>query len=359
MSSNKRFKVSIAGGGGAGLTLANMLEKFNIDYILLEAYKDIAPQVGASIGLLPNGLRILDQLGCYEELEAVALESLTHTYTRNHTSHGSPFLFFDRQWLLEILYGKLQHKDRVLLSKRVAKIKHVHEGVEVTTKDGDIFSGALIVGADGIHSAVRVEMFRAGNKIQPGYFPAGESDRVPCYYKCSKALHMMSLDDNPTRSMRSWAKGYEHIPTYTRDDEAQFAEGHFDLPITETVSWGQIYANRISSSLTPLHEIVYKKWGFQRIIALGDSAHKPKPIGGQGGNGALESAAEFVNALVQRMDNRPTGPRSLSVARSQRSSHRRKVPGKSELNRLSTGLMSIRPGMPMKNQPPQRLYGNL
>jgi 2-polyprenyl-6-methoxyphenol hydroxylase-like FAD-dependent oxidoreductase len=63
------FKVVIAGGGIAGLTLAIMLEKFDIDYVILESYSKIAPPVGASVGLFPNGLRILDQLGCYEEIK--------------------------------------------------------------------------------------------------------------------------------------------------------------------------------------------------------------------------------------------------------------------------------------------------
>lgn len=40
-------------------------------YVLLEAYPEIAPQLGASIGLLPNGLRILDQLGCYESIRSL------------------------------------------------------------------------------------------------------------------------------------------------------------------------------------------------------------------------------------------------------------------------------------------------
>lgn len=62
------FKVIIVGGSVSGLSLANMLERLNINYTLLEAYPDIAPQVGASIGLLPNGFRILDQLGCFEPI---------------------------------------------------------------------------------------------------------------------------------------------------------------------------------------------------------------------------------------------------------------------------------------------------
>lgn len=70
------FNVVIAGAGVAGLTLANMLEKLDIDYIVLEAYRQIAPQVGASIGLFPNGLRILDQIDCYEPIRKLAEDAL-------------------------------------------------------------------------------------------------------------------------------------------------------------------------------------------------------------------------------------------------------------------------------------------
>lgn len=63
-----RFTVVIAGGSVAGLTLAVMLQERGIDYVVLEAYREIAPQVGASLGLLPNGLRVLDQLGVYDSI---------------------------------------------------------------------------------------------------------------------------------------------------------------------------------------------------------------------------------------------------------------------------------------------------
>lgn len=56
------FQVVIVGGSISGLTLANILERFDIDYVLLEGHTQIAPQLGASIGLLPSGLRILDQV---------------------------------------------------------------------------------------------------------------------------------------------------------------------------------------------------------------------------------------------------------------------------------------------------------
>lgn len=70
----KPFKVIIVGGGVAGLTLANCLQQANINYVLLEARSAIAPQVGASIGIFPNGCRIFDQLGVFDKILPYAIE---------------------------------------------------------------------------------------------------------------------------------------------------------------------------------------------------------------------------------------------------------------------------------------------
>lgn len=65
---SNQISVVIVGSSVSGLTLANMLERLNIDYIVLESYNTIAPQVGASTSLQANGLRILDQLSCADTL---------------------------------------------------------------------------------------------------------------------------------------------------------------------------------------------------------------------------------------------------------------------------------------------------
>jgi 2-polyprenyl-6-methoxyphenol hydroxylase-like FAD-dependent oxidoreductase len=78
------FKVVIVGGSVAGLSLANMLQANNIDFVVLEAYGSIAPQVGASIGLLPHGNRILDQLGLFEKILALSTPIDRFTF-RNDT----------------------------------------------------------------------------------------------------------------------------------------------------------------------------------------------------------------------------------------------------------------------------------
>lgn len=88
MPARRQTKVLIAGGSVAGLTLANVLEQLGIDYLVLEKYDNIAPDVGASIGIFPNGFRILDQLGCYDAIKDLVrgADSFESLYVRNE--HG-------------------------------------------------------------------------------------------------------------------------------------------------------------------------------------------------------------------------------------------------------------------------------
>ncbi|KAF7562282.1 hypothetical protein G7046_g1870 [Stylonectria norvegica] len=373
MSSGKEFKLIIAGGGIAGLTLAILFEKFNIDYVLLEAHDEIAPPIGASIGMMPNGLLILDQLGCYNAARVAAqagefdnlhmrssdgksMKCTEHMFSHMENRHGYPMIFFDRKWLLQVLYRQIQHKDRVMLQSQVHKIDYQESGVHVLTKDGRKYSGTMIIGADGIHSAVRQEMFRIAGEEQPGYFTAGEEDRVPCYYQCSfgiayKVANWPRKEQSFTTGDRKaflvtsgpedrvyWflfvklpeAKYGSEIPKYTEKDESEFVKKHQALPITQSLTFGQLYEKRIASALTPLHEVVFEKWFYKRMLLIGDSAHKPNPIGGMGGNGALESAAEFMNALLQKRDERAEGLSGLTTKeihaicnKMQRSRHKR------------------------------------
>ncbi|KAL5356121.1 hypothetical protein BJX96DRAFT_185601 [Aspergillus floccosus] len=323
-----------------------MLENFDIQYVLLEAYSAIAPPVGASIGLFPNGLRIMDQIGCYEAIARLSHERLNKGYTRDQNGkvigemhymfdhlerrYGYGLHFFDRQQLLQILYDNIRHKDRILLKKQVTGIDLIKGGVNVTTADGSTYIGSLVVGADGIHSKVRSIMRALGNELQPGYFTPDEEDRVPCYYRCSFGI---------AQHVPGWAVGEQNIvtgrgqsqlvvsgpddrvywflfdrlpevkygkdiPKYTKQDEAEFVKANATRAITEKVTFGQVFESQLQSTLTPLHEVVFKKWFFKRVITLGDSAHKPNPISGQGGNGAIESCAELVNAILRKRKSR-------------------------------------------------------
>ncbi|KAF4966825.1 hypothetical protein FSARC_5540 [Fusarium sarcochroum] len=331
--------VIIVGGSVAGLSLANMLEKVGIRYIVLEAYGEIAPQVGASIGLQPNGLRILDQLGCAEEILSLIDIPLNDSYIRRpdgsvirhhhgvHDSlterHGYPTIFIDRQMLLEALYNNLKSKDSVFPGQRVESVRELNDGVEVKTSKGEVFKGDIVVGADGIYSTVRKEMWRIGNKVSPGYFSADEWSKVPCYYKCIFGIsHPMKELSKGGQYVYNHSFSYlvitgpggriywflfvklpmplfgNNIPRYTKDDEERLAQEHASDQITPEVRFGQLYEARTSSTLTPLHEHVFDKWYFNRIITIGDAAHKLEPLTGHGGNSAIETAATLVNHLV-------------------------------------------------------------
>lgn len=56
------FKVIVIGGRVSGLSLANIIEIFNVCYVLLEAHAFIPPKLGTSIGHLLRALRILGEL---------------------------------------------------------------------------------------------------------------------------------------------------------------------------------------------------------------------------------------------------------------------------------------------------------
>jgi 2-polyprenyl-6-methoxyphenol hydroxylase-like FAD-dependent oxidoreductase len=98
----KKFKVLIAGGSVTGLTLANMLEAVGVDYVVLESHSEIAPQVGASIAVMPNALRILDQLGMYEEIRDL-WDGLNEISGMRRSSDGAA---------LHSVYGTMEHTVR-------------------------------------------------------------------------------------------------------------------------------------------------------------------------------------------------------------------------------------------------------
>ncbi|KAF4455187.1 hypothetical protein F53441_2425 [Fusarium austroafricanum] len=330
--------VVIVGGSVAGLSLANMLEKRGIRYILLEAYDKIAPQIGASIGIHPSGLRILDQLGCAQELMDLIDIPLYHSYIRNpdgsvirhyqgiHENfakrHGYPTIFIDRQMLLKALYNNLKSKSSILPGNRVESVREVERGVEVRTAKGEVYRGDVLIGADGIWSTVRKEMWRIGNKKSPGYFPADEWSKVPCYYKCifgiSHPIKALPPGGHYVYNRRFsylvitgpggrvyWflfaklptPKFGNDIPRFTKVDEEGLAQEHFSDQITPEIPFKTLYEARISSTLTPLHEHAFEKWHFNRIMTIGDAAHKFEPLTGHGGNCAIETAASLVNHL--------------------------------------------------------------
>lgn len=99
-TAKENFRVIIAGGSISGLTLAHCLRRANIDFVILEANEIIAPQVGASVGILPNGARILDQLEVLDDIFS-RVEPLRRAFTWSNdgtmiTSNEAPRIIHER-----------------------------------------------------------------------------------------------------------------------------------------------------------------------------------------------------------------------------------------------------------------------
>ncbi|EXJ66717.1 uncharacterized protein A1O5_09912 [Cladophialophora psammophila CBS 110553] len=332
------FKVVIGGGSITGLTLANILQLYDIDFVVLESYGDIAPQVGASIGILPHGNRILDQLGLYQKILELCppLDSFHfRDQTGNiicefrgmnqsmHERHGYPITFLDRQMVLQVLYDNIQDKTKVLTKKRIQKVELSDDGVVVKTHDNCSYEGDILIGADGIHSSVRGEMWRIANELSPGWIPSDEHSCVPCDYGCVFGISHPCEGIEPGASNSVFRKHESYvvnggpggrvywfyfyklvqraygddIPHYTKEDEKKLLALRENDNITPTLKFKQLLDRKISSVLVPLQEYVFRQWYFKRIITIGDAAHKFHPIAGHGGNASIESAATLVNVL--------------------------------------------------------------
>lgn len=104
------------------------------------------------------------------------LKAITHPFIllTHYPRHGYDTIFVDRQMILKALWQNLKHKDNVLVSKKVTEVELQPSRVKVKTGDGSSYHGDILVGADGVHSKVRNEMWRLADILEPGYIPCSE-----------------------------------------------------------------------------------------------------------------------------------------------------------------------------------------
>jgi len=87
MDDHAHRRVIIAGGSISGLVLALCLQAADIDFLVLER-GEIAPQLGASVGMYPHGNNVLQQLGVYDDMAALACPLIQGT---SWDDHGNMF----------------------------------------------------------------------------------------------------------------------------------------------------------------------------------------------------------------------------------------------------------------------------
>ena len=171
-------KVIIAGGGIGGLTLALTLHQIGVPFLVLETSHTMRP-LGVGINIQPNAVREFFELGLTSEVLGTigvpakewALVGLNgrEVYSEKRgldAGYNWPQFAAHRGELLMLLYRTLIERagaESVMLDARVEKYLKRSSGevdVSVRGSDGSRFqiSGRLLIGADGIHSAVRAQM---------------------------------------------------------------------------------------------------------------------------------------------------------------------------------------------------------
>ncbi|CAD6448953.1 adfad4e9-b5e3-45ae-8931-93e470393dc3 [Sclerotinia trifoliorum] len=342
MTGKPQMKVVIVGGSIAGLTLAHCLSRYGIDYVVLERRNDIAPQVGASVSLMPNGSRILDQLGMFdtvsENIEPCVFMQTWDEDGRLLSETDSPILtgkrlgytitFLEREKLLEILYGNLPDKSKVLTGKFVRSIEQNDKEAVVICEDGTKYSGDVIAGADGIHSIIRSEMRRQiANEGSEKDLEALKRDDIAlsaeysCLFGISNPIPGLKIG-NTHRSSGKRASTLlfggvdgriywflftqneqrnfgEDIPRYKKGDETNHVAKHMDHHVSGNILFSEVWKHRVVANFVAVEEMENEHWFWNRVACLGDSIHKMTPNLGQGANCAIESAAEMANSLAK------------------------------------------------------------
>ncbi|KAL4742467.1 hypothetical protein BDV11DRAFT_211152 [Aspergillus similis] len=345
--SPSKFKVLIAGGSLVGLGLALAFEHAGVDYELFEKGQ-FAPQLGASIGLHPHSLRILEQLGLWQDIqkEIVPLQDRnhysetgrcfeeSHVLTEINRVLHRPIIFMERRRALEILHDHVRDKSKLHAFNGVVAYEETDDGVIVTTQDGKTHRGHILVGADGIHSHVRGQMAQRISKTDPALgkeLLEGFTSEYNCVFAVSRneptrpflpdgMVHNVYYTNYSAVSAAGahglvfWflfvkaATGKTQMPNcprFTDDDAQALIDEYGSVQLGPGYTIFDLWNTRVKATMVPLEEGVLKKWSHGRVVLLGDAIHKATVNPGLGGNLAYEGIAHFTNLLLPLLKEHP------------------------------------------------------
>ncbi|KAI1208503.1 FAD/NAD(P)-binding domain-containing protein [Annulohypoxylon truncatum] len=342
MGNHEPFKVIIAGGGVAGLALANMLQKAGIDFIMLER-RDVAPQTGASICLLSHTGKIFEQLGVWKRLCASTLPLTVRHHLDEYgklfdsssmfkdamEKTGRPVIFVERHFCLKTLYDSVEDHSKVRENTGVVSFSEDEDGITVLTDSGEKVRGSILVAADGVHSTIRHLMAEAVSQDDPersrhliraftssyrtvfGTSPNRPGgDALPLdgvvyhiYYR-----NLSGITTAGSKGLIFWflfikeetSSSTPDCPRYTESDAAASIEKYGDRIACPGYSFRDLWNTRVKGSMVPMEEgVVRGSWNNgSRVVLVGDATCKTTVNGGLGGNLAIEGICNLVNELV-------------------------------------------------------------
>ncbi|MBC9729644.1 FAD-dependent monooxygenase [Streptomyces sp. TRM68367] len=301
-------RVVVIGGGIGGLTAAAALHQRGCRVTVLERARSLEP-VGAGISLAPNSLRALDVIGIGDEIRDLAawagdggLRTPSGRWLSRSSAEaaarrfGGPLVLLHRATLIKRLAALLPPDAvRTAAAATLADPGDAGRPARVSTPDGEL-EADLVVGADGIHSAVRRALFPGHpGPVYSGFTTWRVVIPVPGAEFASHETWGRGRvwGTHPLKDGRVYAYAAALAPAGQRAPDDEKAEllrryGDWHDPIPAVLA-----AARPEDVLRhDVHHIADPLPAFHRGRAalLGDAAHAMPPTLGQGGNQAIEDA---------------------------------------------------------------------
>jgi len=316
------ISIAIVGGGLGGLTAALSLLHAGFDVHVYERATALR-EVGAGIQVSPNASRILHRLGLADELARMGVRPLAwhqrrwqdgRTLLRTpladaiETAFGSPHYQTHRADLLNALLRTIP-ADRVHPGHRLTSLVDHGDRVEVGFENGTRIGADVVVGADGIHSAVRGILFGPQEPRFTG---------CACYRGLVPADRLRHL--NLEVSAQVWmGPGKHFVHYYVRGRQLVNFVAVIEQPIWTGESWtdaGNVadalalydgWHNQVLEILSAVDETFIwavferaplQRWSVGRVTLLGDACHAMVPFMAQGAAQAIEDGATLAGCLT-------------------------------------------------------------
>ncbi|WP_430387215.1 FAD-dependent monooxygenase [Blastomonas fulva] len=315
-----RPAILIVGGGIGGLTAAAGLAQAGFAVTVLEAAPAFG-EIGAGVTLSPNAMRGFDFIGCMEEVAAAGVEPkrqriqhwqdgralLTLERADAREKSGAPYVYIHRADLHAILV-ETARKAGVTLRADAAVVSS--EGTTVTLANGETVSGDVLVGADGLKSAIRdrfepVKAHFTGHVAWRAVVPVTEALRplvdwpgihigpgkmITRYpVRGSSLLNMVFFARQPGWQDDGWT-----IPAESGELRALYADWEPDVQAMIAAAEAVPHFRWALNARQPLESWIAD----ERVTLLGDAAHAMTPFLGHGAACAIEDAVVLARAMA-------------------------------------------------------------
>lgn len=204
-------------------------------------------------------------------------------------------MLFMRRDLMEVLYSKLPEREhRVLSNKKVTGVEQDDTSVTVTCADGSVFKGDVLVGCDGVHSAVRHLVFEQ-RKAQPRAPPKseyrglfGSSPRPEGIAPCNitethnEGIVFMILCTEDTAFWLITHRKHKDAPDrqkYSAEDIQVLVDEYKDHSVAPgaKITFGELWETRDTVPGPGMYDYVEgvaERWYNGRVAIVGDAAHR-------------------------------------------------------------------------------------